>query len=478
MLPGLTDAHLHFLGVATRRQQVNLFGLNSLDALAAALRDVVANAQPGQWIQGWGWDDRFWDATPTAAWLDAVAPDNPLVLARMDMHTIWVNSPVLRAAGISRETPDPPEATIGRDADGHPNGLLSEWNAIDLVKPHIPRDDRATVQRWVEETMAEANALGLTGIHDLRVEREGRQSLQIFQALHRAGRLNLRVHFNIASDYLPEAAQLGLQAGFGDDRLWLGHMKAFADGTMGSRTASMLTPFDDDPGNTGLIVTPSDELWTLITKAGHAGFPIAVHAIGDRAVRDVIDVMAEWTTTYPDAAHSLPMPQRIEHVQVIHPDDLPRLAAHHIAASVQPIHLQTDWPTADRVWGDRARYAYAFRSLLDHGTVLALGSDAPVAPYDPFQNIYAAVTRHDEQGGPDGGWYPQERLTVAEAIAGYTMAPAYLSGKTAQLGSLSPGKWADFIVVSQDLFTIDPEAIPETAVEMTVLGGQVVVERS
>jgi predicted amidohydrolase YtcJ len=357
----------------------------------------VAAAAAGEWIVGWGWDSNRWDVQPTAALLDDIAPDHPVALARMDMHTWWANSRAMDVAGVTAETPEPIEAHIGRYPDGRPNGLFSEWNAIDLIKRHVPVPDEAALAGLLAGAIAETHRLGLTGIHDQRIEHEGAQSLRLFQSLRRQGRLPLRVHSNVAADFLAEAVRLGLQAGFGDDNLWLGHMKAFADGAMGSRTAHMLAGYDGEPGNTGIVVTPPDELWQLIVAAADAGFPLSVHAIGDRAVREVLDVMGEWATT---RAAALPMPQRIEHLQVMHAADLPRPGAHGIVGSVQPVHLQSDWRTADRVWGERSRYAYAFRSLLDRGALLAFGSDAPVAPLNPMLGIHAAVTRQDETGQP------------------------------------------------------------------------------
>jgi predicted amidohydrolase YtcJ len=476
VLPGLTDAHTHFLAYATRRQQVSLFGLTTFAAVRERLADAVARAQPGEWLQGWGWDSNHWDVQPSAGLLNEIAPRHPIVLARMDMHTWWVNSRVMEIAGVSTGTPDPPESHISRDESGRPTGLFSEWNAIDLIERHLPKPDAATLSAWLADAVFEANRLGLTGIHDQRVEHEGRESMRLFQNLRRTGKLSLRVHANIAADYLPQAALLGLQSGFGDDNLWLGHIKAFADGAMGSATAHMLEPYEGQPDNRGIVVTPTNEIWRLIVDAGEAGFPISVHAIGDRAVREVLDVMSEWTTTR--AANSgLPMPQRIEHVQVIHPDDLGRMGDHGIVGSVQPVHLQSDWRTADRVWGRRARNAYAFRSLLDRGTSLAFGSDAPVAPLNPMLGIYAAITRQDDAGNPAGGWYPEERLTMAEAIEGYTIGPARLSGKADRFGSITPGKYADLVVLSQDLFAIDPEAIPATTARLTIFNGRVVYER-
>lgn len=480
VLPGFTDAHVHFLQYAIRCHQVSLFGVRDFDEVRRRVRAAVESAAPGQWVQGWGWDEAFWDVQPSRKYLDDIAPNTPVVLARMDMHSWWVNSAALQRAGITRDTPDPPESRIERDADGEPTGILREWNAIALVQQHVPEPDMATLRTWLQDAIADAHRLGLTGIHDQRVEAEGRTSFRLFQALRRDGKLDLRVHMNIAADYLAEADALGLQPGFGDDRLWIGHVKAFADGTMGSRTALMLEPFEGEPHNRGVAVTPADALWELAVRADQAGFPLSVHAIGDRAVRDVINVLSELRREEPagettrDVGYGRASLHRIEHVQLIHPDDLERLSRHAIVASMQPVHLATDWPTADRVWGRRSRYAYAFRSLLDRGTCLAFGSDAPVAPLNPMLGIHAAVTRQDEGGEPEAGWYPEERITVAEAIHGYTMGPAYVAGRQHLQGSITPGKWADMIVLSRDLFEVPPQEIAGVEVELTVFNGQIV----
>ncbi|MCB8965484.1 MAG: amidohydrolase [Ardenticatenaceae bacterium] len=472
VMPGLIDAHVHFLQYAIRQQQVSLFGVSDFGEVLRRVETAVAHTPPGGWILGWGWDELHWDAAPTAAHLDAIAPQHPVALARMDLHTWWVNSAALRLANITATTPDPPQSKIERDGNGRPSGILREWQAIELVEKWIPQPDEQTLAQWLHAAIGDAHRYGLTGIHDQRVEREGAQSFRLWQGLRRQGNLRLRVHMNISSDFINEAATLGLQPAFGDDRLWIGHVKAFADGTMGSRTAYMLAPFEGEPENTGVIVTPSDELWQLAVTAGTAGFPLSVHAIGDRAVREVLDVLSERETA--DSTHPLPLPHRIEHVQLIHPDDLPRLARHNIVASVQPVHLLTDWPTADRVWGQRARYAYAFRSLLDQGTSLAFGSDAPVAPLNPWLGIYAALTRQDEQGQPVAGWYAAERLALPEIIHAYTMGPAYMAGKQAVQGSITPGKWADLIMLPHDLFTLAPTDIPAVAPVLTLFAGEVV----
>lgn len=472
LLPGLIDAHVHFLQHAVRQQQVSLFGVTDFAEVLHRVETAVAQLKPGQWLLGWGWDELHWDAAPTAAHLDAISPNNPVALARMDMHTWWVNSAALRLAGVTAQTSDPPESIIERDAAGNPTGILREWQAIALVQRHIPEPGEADLGRWLRQAMAQAHRYGLTGIHDQRVEREGQQSFRLWQSLRRQGQLKLRVHMNIAADFVGEAATLGLQPGFGDEWLWLGHAKAFADGTMGSRTAHMLAPFEREPYNTGVVVTSADELFQLAVLAGEAGFALSVHAIGDRAVREVLDVLSERQEA--DRQRPLPMPHRIEHVQLIHPNDLPRLAQLGVFASMQPVHLQTDWPTADRAWGSRARYAYAFRSLLRHSTQLAFGSDAPVAPLNPWLGVETAVTRQNAAHQPSAGWYPEERLTLVETLHAYTMGPAILAGKARVQGSITPGKWADCILLAHNLFEIPATEIGQTQVDLTMVGGEVV----
>jgi predicted amidohydrolase YtcJ len=473
VLPGLIDAHVHFLQYAIRCHQVSLAGVRNFTEVHKRIADAADKLEPGQWLQGWGWDENPWDIQPNAALLDEIVSQIPVALARVDMHTWWVNSLALEQAGINRETSDPPESRIERDADGEPTGILREWNAIRLVQRQIPRPSVVTLARWLTEAMGQAHRLGLTGIHDQRVEREGRRSFRLFQALRRQDQLKLRVHMHISSDFLSQAADLGLQPGFGDDRLWLGHVKAFADGTLGSQTALMLEPFEGNPDNYGLAVTPADELWELAVQANQAGFPLSVHAIGDRAVREVINVMSEFQ---PEATSGR-LAHRIEHVQLIHPEDLPRLSQHGIVASVQPIHVAMDWSAADRNWGQRARFAYPFRSLLDQGTQLVFGSDAPVASLNPLLGIGAAVTRQDEHGKPESGWHPDERLSVAEAVQAYTIGPATLAGQSRRQGSISRGKWADMIVLSRNLFKIAPVEIAETEVDLTIFHGELVFHR-
>ncbi len=470
VLPGLTDSHVHFRSHAIYRQWVNLFGINDFDEAMALIKTAVSRAKPGEWVQGSGWGAEQWHTKPHRRILDAIAPDNPVALGQMDMHSWWVNSRALEIGKITADTADLPESKIERDADGTPSGILREWNAISLVKSQIPLASEAEELAWMREAIAEAHQLGLTAVHDQRVENEGDVSLRRFQKLNHDGDLKLRIHHNIAAGYLAEAAQLGLQPGFGDDRLWLGHVKSFSDGAMGSRTALMIAPYDDEPENTGIAVTPAAELMELAAAAHAANFPLSIHAIGDLAVRNVLDAME----SIPRRTDG--MPHRIEHSQIMHPDDLSRLAAHGISTAVQPIHLETDWRIADVAWGDRARYTYAFRSLLDLGTVVAFGSDAPVAPINPMWGIAAAITRQSLDHKPEGGWYPQEKVTMAEAIYAYTMAPAIIADKQAVQGSITVGKWADIIVMNDDLFEMEETAVADATIAMTVFAGELVYE--
>ena len=477
VLPGFTDAHVHFAAYARRLQEVALDGVDRLEVVLERVRQRAERTPPGGWVEGWGWDESAWDAPPHRSLLDRVAPDTPVVLKRVDMHTWWVNSAALRQAGITRDTPEPAIGRIERDAAGEPTGLLREWGAIAPIEACLPAPDEATLDAWLLDAIAEAHRLGITGIHDQRVRHDGRASLAAFQRLHRRGQLNLRVHCNLSSEDLASAEALGVCSGFGDERLWLGHIKAFADGSMGSTTAWMLEPYVGRPDDYGLIVTPPAEIEALIRRCERAGWRVAVHAIGDRAVREVLDAF-ERAGAVSTPAGDDGMRHRIEHVQLIHPADLARLSRHGIAASMQPAHIPLDHHIADQVWGDRARHAYVFRALLDCGTAVAFGSDAPVAPFSPLVGIAAAVTRQDARGEPPAGWYPEQRISLAEAIRGYTLGPAVVAGRQHLCGSLTPGKRADMVVLSRNLFEVEPAAIAAVGVELTIFDGRIVYRRA
>jgi len=472
VLPGFTDCHIHFQEYALRRSQVILDGVDDWQEVQRRIRAGVEHANPGEWVLGGGWNQNLWgDGTlPSKANLDDISPQNPVALSRTDGHSMWVNSLALKKAGITAETPDPPKSRIDRDPDsGEPTGILREWKAIRLIQDVIPEPDDETIATALRESITEAHRLGLTGIHEMRVEGEKKPALRAFLRLRQWGELPLRVACMIPVEYLGEAIALGLGSGFGDATLCIGGVKLFADGSMGSGTAWMLEPFGGSDDNYGLVVTPKEELSDVARRAQATGISLAIHAIGDRAVRTVLDVLTEIQRGQPSALR-----HRIEHVQCIHPSDVHRLAKLGVIASMQPPHIMDDWAVADRVWGKRGQYAYAFRSLLDAGTHLAFGSDCPVAPLNPLLGIQAAVLRQDRKGEPEGGWYPGERLTVAEAVRGYTLGAAYAVGLEDVLGSITPGKLADMVVLSRDIFTIPPEEIPDTQVDYTIFDGRAV----
>jgi predicted amidohydrolase YtcJ len=474
VLPGLTDSHFHFHEWALGRRGLSLADTTSLADVRERVRQAVREADPGQWIIGQGWNQDAWPhpRLPARADLDDLTPDNPTILWRTDLHLAWVNSQALQAAGITADTPDPDMGVIDRDKSSQPTGVLREL-AINLVRQVLPPPTAAETDEAMRKAMADVHRLGLTGVHDMRIMggEDGPPAFRAWQRLRSAGKLSLRVWMMLPSERLREAAALGLRTGFGDDYLRVGGIKLFADGATGPRTAWMLEPFVD--AGIGMPLTPMEDIADIVSRAHQAGVSTAVHAIGDRAIRELLDVFAEVLPRQGGDVRPL-APHRIEHVQHSHPADLQRLTRLGLVASVQPIHATDDITMIEGACGERARWAYAFRDLLDAGTVLTLGSDCPVASPNPFWGIHAAVTRQRRNGTPPDGWYPAQRLTMAEAVWGYTMAPAYASGQVARQGSLTPGKLADLIVLDRDIFYIPAQDIPEIQVLLTILGGQTV----
>jgi predicted amidohydrolase YtcJ len=474
VLPGLVDCHFHLYNWALVLRGVDLADTASLDEARERVCRAVEATSPGQWIIGRGWNETEWPvpSLPTRADLDDLAPHNPVVLWRADGHLAWTNSQALRAAAITADTPNPEAGIIDRDASGQPTGILREL-AIELVRGVIPPLTHDELDEAIRRETDIAHRLGLTGVHDMRVMggRAGAPAFRTYQRLRAEGRLGLRVWMALAVERLQEAIELGLRTNFGDDYLRVGGVKIFADGATGPRTAWMLEPFED--AGVGLPLTPVEEMAEIISSAHRAGLSTSIHAIGDRAIRELLDVFAEVltsqrTTTPPSAPH------RIEHVQHSHPHDLGRLSSLGLVASVQPLHATDDMVMIDRACGDRARWAYAFRDLLDAGTVLAFGSDCPVASPNPLWGIHAAVTRRRRDGTPDGGWFPEQCLTVAEAVRAYTMGAAHASGLAQHQGSITPGKLADLVVLSRDIFAIPEVEIADTEVSLTIFDGQIV----
>ncbi len=484
-LPGLCDAHIHFYYWCLARHLAPVAGSPSKEEMLARVGRWMHSAPDTAWVGGWGWNENLWPdpSPPTRDDLDEITgTERPALLWRVDMHAAVANSAALRAAGIDQGTPDPAGGLIGRDATGRPNGLLWEL-AINLVAEQMPDPDSQTVAAALEGGMSELHRLGVTAVHDQRMKDhdEGPVALAAYQALNRTGRLALRLKCNLAAHDLDHIEALGLASGFGDDYLRLGHVKLFTDGSMGSKTAWMLAPYepgpDGDRTNTGLSVTPPEQMAAEFRRAAEAGFPVSVHAIGDRANRVVLDIFEELSQTGPQP----PIPHRIEHVQILDPADASRLAAMDITASVQPVHAIDDMETAERVLGDRAAHVYNFQTLAQSGALLALGSDAPVADPSPFIGIHAAVCRQRPKQMSAGPWYGAEALSLEQTIYGYTLGAARAAGWQDTTGSISPGKRADIVVLDHDLFAIvdagvTGREIANTQVAMTIFDGRIVYE--
>lgn len=472
VIPGLIDAHIHFLAYSRSLNKIDLAGVRSKEE---ALRRVEEKAQalgPGRWIVGGGWNNNLWspNSYPTRYDLDRVAPRNPVYMDRKDLHSCWVNSLALERAGITRATESPPGAAIGKDAAGEPDGMLYE-SATLLARRAIdeaPEDARTAMRRGFDVLAG----MGLTGFHSP----EGPDAFHALQWLEQAGELRMRVVALLAYNRLDEAINVGLRTGFGSERLRIGPVKMFSDGSLGSMTAQMLEPFVGTEGNYGIATLPQEEMEAAILRAAAAGISSAIHAIGDAANHRVLDAFER---AHRELSNPLPpnMPHRIEHAQLLSPGDIPRFAQLGVVASMQPVHATSDMHTADRLWGARARYGYAWKSLLDAGALLAFGSDAPVETPNPFAGIHAAVTRQDGADLPEEGWYPQERITVEQAVRAYTEGAArsasYLPGVT---GTLTPGSVADLLLLDRDIFTVAPKEIKGTRPLATLIGGEAVFD--
>jgi predicted amidohydrolase YtcJ len=471
VFPGLVDAHLHVVSYGMGLLQVELRRTRSIADAAALLAARARSSPAGTWVLGRGWDKNLWveDRFPTRADLDPLTPDHPVAAWSKDGHVLWVNSTALRRARITGATADPPGGVIGRDRSGEPDGILKE-DAKALIQRILPDPTPQMREQAVAAASAEFHRLGLTGAHAFTgAAAEGPEQFVTLQRLHARGRLAIRTVATIPDRLLDAAAASGMVTGVGDAMLRVGPLKIFADGALGSQTASMLEPYAGQPGNLGIRVRAPDELDALVRRAVEAGVWTAIHAIGDRANRDVLDVFQR----HEPASRRLGARHRIEHVQVVDPDDLPRLARLGVVASMQPVHATADRDIADRYWGVRARWSYAWRSLAASGAVLAFGSDAPVETPDPWRGLYAAVTRRREEEPEAPSWYPQECLSLEQALRAYTIGPAHAAGTEAWQGVLAPGCVADFIALDRDPYAGPPEDLLRVRVLATVVDGRV-----
>lgn len=465
VVPGFIDAHIHFLSYGLSLREIDLVDTPTLPSALERVQRRAAETPRGQWLSGRGWDQSSWEggAFPTAAALDAVAPDHPVLLQRKCGHASWLNSHALKLAGITGDTADPEGGEIMRDEKGQPTGILLE-TAMALAFRLLMEPSLEEAVAAVRHAQQMVNRMGIVGIHT----KEAALSLRAIQQIRADNNLTLRTIAQIPVAELDSAIRLGLHTGIGDALLRIGGVKVFSDGALGPRTAWMLAPYEGEPHNLGIPVTTAEEMADIVERAVDAGLSVVTHAIGDRANRMVLDTLE----ASRKAGKGLHLRHRIEHAQILHPDDIPRFAELGIIPSVQPIHATQDMHIADKYWGERSRYAYAFRSLWDSGAKLAFGSDAPVETPDVIQGIHAAVTRMRADGSPGGnGWYPDQCLTVKEAVWAYTVGAAYAGGTENSQGSITPGKFADLVVLSQDIFNIHPMAILETDVEATLFDG-------
>ncbi len=462
VIPGLTDAHVHLMWYALGLRELSLRDV-SREALLELVAARAAQTPPGAWIQGRGWDQTLWPDRrfPTAAELDQVAPRHPVALTAKNAHALVANSAAMQAAHITATTPDPPFGKLGRSANGAPDGMFFEY-ANHLIQQAIPAPSLAEVVAALDAAQPRLLAAGLTGVHDV----DGNPAFAAFQELRRQDRLRLRVVKYIRREALAGALAVGLRSGLGDDFLRFGGLKLFADGALGARTGAMFAPYLGEPDNTGLLTLDPDDLQDVARQAASGGIALAIHAIGDRANRVVLDVLEVVKPLNPTLRH------RVEHVQHSLPEDQARLGRLGVVASMQPIHATHDMDMVERYLGPRAEYAYPWRSVSASGAVLAFGSDMPIEVFDPFLGLYAAVTRRREDGAPGPeGWFPEQRLTLSKALRAYTWGAAYAAGLEARLGLLLPGYHADLVVLSRDIFSAPPESLLEPLVQRVMIGG-------
>ncbi len=480
VLPSFADAHVHFLWWALAARRPDLSRARSAEEAVALLVAAAGQVVKGEWIIGHGWSHNTWPEgrLPHKDLLDAAFPHNPVYLTSKCGHLAWLNSLALHEVGIDAHTPDPPGGEICREGPPHAprlTGILKE-DAVLLVENAVPPPAPSAKRMAFVKGQLLAHSFGLTCLHTP----EEIETWQFYGQMRSEGLLRMRIAFLIPAANLDVALAMRLRHGFGDDQLFIAGVKMFADGSLGARTALMYEPYEHEPENLGSVVRSPAEILDLTVRANRGGLPVAVHAIGDRAVGDVLRVFeaAAQETGCCGACDTRPLVRnRIEHLQLLAQDDFDLLRAVRPVASVQPVHLCADWRPADAHWGPRSRYAYAFRTIAQAGCTLAFGSDAPVEPIDPWLGIYAAVTRMDLEGQPPKGWYPEERLTLDQAVMAATLGAATAAGKQRVIGSLRPGKYADFIVLEVDPWHEKPENLRNLSVSETYFAGDCVYKK-
>ncbi|MFC5437539.1 amidohydrolase [Rhodanobacter umsongensis] len=470
LLPGLIDAHGHVLELGYARNQADLTGTKSLDEALAKLKAYAAAHPEAKWITGGGWNQEIWKLGrfPTAKELDAAVPDRPVWLSRVDGHASWANSAAIKLAGVSKATKDPSGGRIERDRHGNPAGVFVDGATV-LIGSKVPAPTAQQKAAALDTALAEMASVGLTGVADAGIDLA---NYQLYRQYADANKLTARIYAMIlgTGDDFDVISKDGPLIGYGNDFLTVRTVKLFADGALGSRGAAMLAPYSDDPHNHGLLFLKPDQLTSDIGKALGKGYQVAIHAIGDRANREVLDSYTAAYKTHPDG---IALRNRVEHAQIISLEDIPRFVPLQLIASMQPTHATSDMNMAEhRIGARRIKGAYAWQRLLKQGTVVAGGSDFPVESPNPFYGLYSAITREDHDGQPPGGWYPDQAMTPAEALRAFTLDAAYAEHAEKTLGTLEPGKWADFILIDHDIFKDPASKIWSTKVLQTWVGGK------
>jgi predicted amidohydrolase YtcJ len=473
VIPGMVDAHGHVAGLGSALAIVDLTGASSYDEIISRVAAKAKTVAAGVWVTGRGWDQNRWADTrfPTHEKLSAAVPSNPVLLERVDGHANLANRKAMDAAGVSAATRDPAGGRIEHLADGSPSGVFVD-NAQGIMQRVVPPLSHDELKRQVVSAIAETQRWGLTGVHD---PGEPQEVLDIYEELGKAGLINSRIYAMIADDSaaIAKAFARGPQSALYGGTLWIRSIKLYADGAMGSRGAALLEAYSDDPGNVGLLKSTQAHLQDVATRALRAGFQVCTHAIGDRGNRVALDAYEAALAAVPMADHRF----RVEHAQNLHYADIPRFAKLGVIPSMQASHQTSDmyW-VGTRLGVSRLVGAYAWRSLLNTGVIVPNGSDFPVERVNPLISFHAAVSRQDANNYPPGGWYPEQRMTRDEALKSMTIWPAFAAFQEHDLGSLAPGKYADFVVLDQDIMRAPVETILATRVVSTWVGGRMVYE--
>jgi len=470
VVPGFIDSHVHFIDGGFGLSSVQLRDAKTPAEFIARIKAFAATVPPGAWITGGNWDHEQWGGElPRHDWIDSVTPNNPVWINRLDGHMSLANAAALRAAKITRSSREVAGGTIVRDARGEPTGVLKD-NATDLVNAVVPNPPAELEDRALDTAMAYVAAQGVTSVDHMGSWRD----LAIFERAHKAGRLQTRIYASVPLATWEKLRDTVAARGRGDAWLRIGGLKGFVDGSLGSHTAAMLQPFTDAPSDTGLFVNTHEHLYEWTSGADKAGLHVIVHAIGDRAIRDQLDIFERVEKENGPRDRRF----RIEHAQHIAPPDIPRFARLGVIASMQPYHAIDDGRWAEKVIGpERAKTTYAFRSLRDAGATLAFGSDWFVAPPTPLEGLYAAVTRRTLDDRNPDGWIPEQKITLEDALRAYTRGAAYATFDEKEKGVIAPGALADFAIIDRDLTKVKPEAIRDAHIALTAVGGRVVYER-